>query len=141
MKILVPVDGSETAVRGVSHAIAMARMVREPLEIDLLNVQAPVTFGGIKKHVSREALEAYYQEEGEKAGRTARELLEEAGVPFRLHVLAGQPAETIAQFARDNGSHQVVMGTRGLGVLTGLLLGSVATKIAALVEVPVTLVK
>ena len=32
------------------------------------------------------------------------------------------------------------MGTRGLGSISGLLLGSVATKVLHLVKVPVTLV-
>ncbi|MFN0302201.1 MAG: universal stress protein, partial [Burkholderiales bacterium] len=36
---------------------------------------------------------------------------------------------------------EVVMGTRGLGSVSGLVLGSVATKIIHLVDVPVTLVK
>jgi nucleotide-binding universal stress UspA family protein len=35
----------------------------------------------------------------------------------------------------------VVMGTRGLGAVTGMLLGSVATKVIHLSDVPVLLVK
>jgi nucleotide-binding universal stress UspA family protein len=41
---------------------------------------------------------------------------------------------------------QIIMGTRGLGAggvaaISGLLLGSIATKVLHLVDVPVTLVK
>jgi nucleotide-binding universal stress UspA family protein len=35
----------------------------------------------------------------------------------------------------------IVMGTRGLGPVKGLVLGSVANKVIHLAEVPVTLVK
>jgi len=50
-------------------------------------------------------------------------------------------AETIAEFAVSCGCDQIVMGTRGMGSLEGLLLGSITTKVLHLVRVPVTLVK
>jgi nucleotide-binding universal stress UspA family protein len=50
----------------------------------------------------------------------------------------GSPAETIDRVAREVGAYQIVMGTRGLG---NLFLGSVATKVVRLAQVPVTLVK
>ena len=49
--------------------------------------------------------------------------------------------ETIAQAARDEGIEHIVMGTRGLGSIQGLLLGSVAMKVIHLAEVPITLIK
>ena len=51
------------------------------------------------------------------------------------------PAETVDRVAREVGAHQIVMGTRGLGNLGNLFLGSVATKVVRLTRVPVTLVK
>jgi nucleotide-binding universal stress UspA family protein len=54
---------------------------------------------------------------------------------------AGQVAKTIADVAREEGVGQIVMGTRGLGGVQGLLLGSVATQVIHLAEVPVTLIK
>jgi nucleotide-binding universal stress UspA family protein len=47
----------------------------------------------------------------------------------------------IAQYAKEKGCDQIVMGTRGLGTVQGLLLGSVATKVIHLANVPVMLVK
>ena len=43
--------------------------------------------------------------------------------------------------AREIGAHQIVMGTRGLGSLGNLFLGSVASKVFRLAQVPVILVK
>jgi nucleotide-binding universal stress UspA family protein len=54
---------------------------------------------------------------------------------------AGQTAEAIAQAARDEGIKHIVMGTRGLGSIQGLLLGSVAMKVVHLAEVPIRLLK
>jgi nucleotide-binding universal stress UspA family protein len=47
----------------------------------------------------------------------------------------------IARFARERGCDQILMGTRGLGAIGSLLLGSVATKVIHLADVPVLLVK
>ena len=47
----------------------------------------------------------------------------------------------IADFAREHRVAQVVMGTRGLGTIPGLLMGSVANRVLQVVDCPVTLVK
>jgi nucleotide-binding universal stress UspA family protein len=76
-----------------------------------------------------------------KALKDAIAKSEAAGVGFKTIVRTGQAAETIAQVAREEDIKRVVMGTRGLGRIQGLLLGSVATKVIHLAEVPVTLIK
>jgi nucleotide-binding universal stress UspA family protein len=43
--------------------------------------------------------------------------------------------------AKEHGCAQIVMGTRGLGTVSGMLLGSVATKVIHLADVPVVLLK
>jgi nucleotide-binding universal stress UspA family protein len=58
----------------------------------------------------------------------ARGKLEAAGAVFRTLVRSGQAAETIAQVAREEDIQHIVMGTRGLGHIQGLLLGSVAAR-------------
>ena len=50
-------------------------------------------------------------------------------------------AETIGETARRLQVDTVVMGTRGLGSLSGLLLGSVAHRVVHQVPLPVILVK
>ena len=66
---------------------------------------------------------------------------EAAGIVFKTLVRTGQPAEAIALVAREEDIKHIVMGTRGLGSIQGLLLGSVATKVIHLAEVPITLIK
>lgn len=53
----------------------------------------------------------------------------------------GAAAETIDRVVRELGADQLVTGTRGLGSLGNLFLGSVAAKVVQLADVPVTLVK
>ena len=64
-----------------------------------------------------------------------------ANIAFKPMARSGQVARTIADVAREEDVGQIVMGTRGLGGVQGLLLGSVATQVIHLVEVPVTLIK
>jgi nucleotide-binding universal stress UspA family protein len=140
-KVLVAVDGSENAVRAVDFVLQLAQNSREPLEVQVLNVHPPVTFGDIKKHVGQEALNAYYHDEGAVALATVRQQLDKSSVVHNYHIGVGQVAETIVNYAHEHGCTHIVMGTRGLGAISGIVLGSVATKVINLADVPVTLVK
>lgn len=140
IKLLVPVDGSEHAQRAVEHAIGFAANSKQAVELHLLNVQPSLVSSRAQAVVGREAVETYYREEGEKALAAARARVGQAGVASVHHISIGPVAETIAVYVRDQDCMQVIMGTRGLGSISSLLLGSVATKVLHLVKVPVTLV-
>jgi nucleotide-binding universal stress UspA family protein len=88
-----------------------------------------------------EDIEAYYQDSGQEALRSARERLDQAGQGNVQHVSVGPVGETIAAYAKEKHCSHIVMGTRGLGAVSGMVLGSVATKVIHLTDVPVTLVK
>ena len=49
------------------------------------------------------------------------------------------PAEAIARTAEELGCGMIVLGTRGLGAMAGLLLGSVAQGVLQRVRIPVIL--
>jgi nucleotide-binding universal stress UspA family protein len=72
-----------------------------------------------------------------KAATTCRE----AGVTYVTRSERGPVAATIDRVAREEHIAHIVMGTRGLGGVRGLLLGSVATQLLHLTDLPVTLVK
>jgi nucleotide-binding universal stress UspA family protein len=91
--------------------------------------------------LSQRDLQDYYQEESEKALACAREELQKKGVPFSAEMCVGDMGETIARCARERGCGLIAMGTRGMGSVAKLLLGSVATKVISLADVPVLLVK
>lgn len=107
----------------------------------LLNVQLPVVGVNVKLLVSHEDLEAYYRDESMAALKNAREKLEAAGIRYALHRAVGSPAETIVQYAEQERCEQIVMGTRGLGAVSSLVLGSVANKVVHIANMPVVLVK
>ena len=67
--------------------------------------------------------------------------LQEEGITHKEHTALGNVAEQVSSVARQLQCDTVVMGTRGLGSFTGLLMGSVATRVVHEVPVPVLLVK
>ena len=72
-KILVAIDGSDNAARALQFAITLATGSKGLTELHVLNVQPAITFGGVKKFISQEAIDAYYQEEAEKQMHAARQ--------------------------------------------------------------------
>ncbi|AEE66697.1 universal stress family protein [Bordetella pertussis] len=140
LKILVPVDGSECAVRAVREAIKVANDSKGA-QLHLLNVQLPLISGHAKMFLRHNELQSYYQAEGEAALATVLPVVAESGIPFESEMRTGQYGETIANYAKEKQCDRIVMGTRGLGAVGGLLLGSVARKVIHLADVPITLVK
>jgi nucleotide-binding universal stress UspA family protein len=63
------------------------------------------------------------------------------GVDIRRELLFGSGAESLIAVAETRQCDLIVMGTRGLGALRGLLLGSQAQKVVSLAPCPVLLVK
>jgi nucleotide-binding universal stress UspA family protein len=141
LKVLVPVDGSKDSDRAVAYAIGFVANSKAPVELHVLNVQPPIVSGGVRMFFKHEEIESYYQDSGQESLRTARELLDQAGQSYVQHVSAGQIGETIVAYAKEQRCDHIVMGTRGLGAISGMVLGSVATKVIHLTDVPMTLVK
>ena len=141
LNILVPVDGSDNANRAVLYARQLAQGAGSA-RVHLLNVQTPVQGrAGLSRLITQDMIDEFYLREGQEATDEARKLLDVTGTDYTSHVEFGHVATEIAGYAQDHGCARIVMGTRGLGGIRGLLIGSVATQVLHLVDVPVTLVK
>ena len=141
MKILLPVDGSECALRAVEHLISHSAWFRDFPEIHLLHVHAPIPIGRVQAHVGKETLHAYYLEESQASLLEAQQKIDAAGCAHTTHIHVGQPAEVIAKLAAEQGCDLIVMGTHGRGGIAGLVTGSVANRVLHLASCPVLLVK
>lgn len=140
-RILLPVDGSDNALRAVRHIVEQKDGYQKPFELHLLNVQLPIASGVIKTFISKSQLDDYYRDEGLSALERARAELDAAHVPHQDHVSVGELAATILDYARDKNCDLIVMGTHGHSTFGGALLGSVAARVLHLAVVPVLLVK
>jgi nucleotide-binding universal stress UspA family protein len=135
MKLLVPLDGSPASQHALDHALWFA--VKDPdAVVILLNVQNPETLGLSDIAVRTEAIQG-----SQLVLHTSAQKCQQSGVAHEALAEFGPIAETIERVSREASVDQIIMGTRGLGRLRGLLLGSVATQVVHLTRVPVTLVK
>lgn len=139
-KVLIPVDGSAGSERAVRHVVELSKWIGA-LHVDLINVQTTVDAWEVKRFLSEEEIESVQRALSEEATASVCALLDAAGIAYETHHAVGEVAQTIAEFVENHGYNQIVMGSRGMGSLQGLLLGSTSTKVLHLAHVPVTLVK
>jgi len=141
MKILIPVDGSANAERAVDYVIANAVDMKVAPQICLLNVQWKLASGNVKLFIDQETINDYYREQGTVALANARAKLDASGLAYTYHISVGSPAEAVVQYAQEHQVDQIVMSAHGEATLSSLLLGSVASKVVNLAQMPVLLVK
>ena len=142
LKFLVPVDGSESSNRAVDFLVKKIGWFKDGVEIHLLNVQHMIPYGDrVSSVVGHDRIAQFHQEEGTVALKPARKKLDAARIKYHQHIGVGDAADIICKYAKEKGCDQIVMGTRGLGAVSNLLMGSVATKVLHMAAVPVLLVR
>jgi len=143
-KILIPVDGSE-------HAQKAARWVKNffqdtELEITFLHVSdlpkelMPHSYM-MESIIEPALIEEIIAEKKEKAFNSVKTLFTDTSFKVDFVNQVGNPAEVIAQMAEKEQFDLVVMGSRGLGEIKGILLGSVSDRVAHICKCPVLIVK
>jgi nucleotide-binding universal stress UspA family protein len=129
--ILLAVDGSEYSGKAVKLAAALAKQFGS--EVVVVHVHEH-DIGKAASYLAELAVEATALVDGVVAelkgmGVNASGDLREAR--------AGHAARAVVDAATAHNSEVVVMGSRGLSDLQGILLGSVAHKVIQLAETPV----
>ena len=144
MRILVATDGSPHAKRAAELAARLARELRS-CEVVLVNVGhiPAIAMGG----PGADAMVDYkVLEEGfEKAGRAILEETKSAfhgtDVPLTTQYRRGEPSHEILAAAAEVKANLIVMGSRGLGQIGGLILGSVSERVLHGADLPVVVVR
>lgn len=140
-KLLVPVDNSDNALRALDYAISLARE-NGPVELVIVTAhEAAFDNPRTLAYLPKEKLEKILQEHSEDMLRPAVNRAKAAGVTFTSEILTGSVPQAIVRRAEELGCDGIVMGTRGMGAVGNLMMGSVATKVVHLTKLPVTLVK
>jgi nucleotide-binding universal stress UspA family protein len=140
IRVLIPVDGSESSEHAVKEVIKLAKWLHMT-DVHVLNAQLRILSGQVIMFVGQKAIDQYHQEESEKALKPARKLLDEAGIHYTPHSKVGNAAAIIVKTAQELSCDLIVMGTRGMSPLKNLVLGSTATQVLYCSELPVMLVK
>lgn len=137
-RILLAVDGSEHALHAARVAAELARAMKSE------QLRIVICFDGIPSYLGEPNLEQMVDQKVLKANEVLRQAVESVGeVPAEIHteLIEGDPAEAIIEVAKTRGSNVIVMGSRGLGRLAGLVLGSTSQKVVSHAPCPVLIVR
>ncbi len=137
--ILVPVDGSDHALRALDVACDLAQKYGATLR--LVHAYPPIFTDSTMGGAGIEPLIARRTEAGEAVLARAREHVRDCVLDITTELREAPDAEAILEEADAHHCDLIVMGTRGLGRLTGLLLGSVSQKVVQHAKCPVLLVR
>lgn len=139
-KILAPLDGSDIGEAALPAVEMLA--TKTGASVSLLRVMAPLgtVEAGILGSDMRRFVEAM-RDACEKYLRKVAQRLGEKGVKTTYEVIAGDPANGIIEYAKDNKVSLIAMSTHGRSGVARWVLGSVADKVLHESRVPMWLVR
>ena len=140
MKILVPIDGSKYSKKAMAKAKEFGSEIKA--EIKLLHVVNPEI--SIRNMHNRD----FHEEINRSTMQHSKEILDEALDFFSDYNgkvtatnIRGDTTETIIKTAETEDYDLVIMGSRGAGVFSRALLGSVSNKVLHHIKTSVMIIK
>lgn len=142
--IVVPVDGSANSKLAVEHAVSIAKgSGAEIIAVHVANIvsaissfdQTPISGGYVSEQLAEDM-----EQTGKKVLHEVSELIPE-GVTVKSVFEVGSPGPAVLSVAKKYNADLIVMGSRGLGLLKGIFLGSVSSYVTSHATCPVLIVK
>jgi nucleotide-binding universal stress UspA family protein len=144
--ILVGMDGSEDSFQALRFLLSLPLARRTKLR--LLSVVEPIRYpssapGAVRGHLIRMLKETESERRGQLEGvlEKAASQLGSSLTRVTRSTPTGDPADVIVAAATAHDANLIVVGARGLGGMTRLLLGSVSEKVLQYARCPVLIVK
>ena len=137
-RILLALDGSDHALHAATLAGNLARS-EKAISLHILTVYDSVP--GYLGQKEQQNLIAAHMKESERILAEGLARIGVLGAKVETEILSGSPAEIIVEVAKERKADVVVMGSRGLGRLAGMLLGSQSQKVATHAPCPVLIVR
>jgi len=134
--IVIATDGSDASQEAVREGLELAAQLGAAATV--VTVRQPISFLGApyeQKELSRQLASA------RAALERARAEAEPRGLEVSYEILEGEPATEIMRIAQVREADLVVVGSRGLGAVTGTLLGSVSRAVVRAADRPILVVK
>lgn len=142
-KILVPVDGSETAWRALNNALEIGKKFES--EILVVNVIQPYNNAALLAvpldHATINQGNSELEKVGDKVLELAKEMVGSYPHKVEYDMEVGHPSERIIALSKKVEADAIVLGSRGLSGIAEFFLGSVSSKVSQYATVPVLIVK
>ena len=135
--ILVPVDGSDHAEKALNYALEMAE--KHDAKVEILTVINEVKMAPDWAREYSEKL----REQGEEVLNStfSKAVKQKPGIEISKCIAEGYVSEEILKCAEKGHHDLIVMGSRGMGLVRGLVLGSVSSRVVNQAKIPVLIVK
>lgn len=140
--ILVPIDGSDTADRGLDESLKLARI--EDARVHVLHVRHALSLGSAHDTAEGWAVVVLHQEQQLE---TIRQRLMRRGTQSRVDLrclIQEEGSSSVADIILDTAAlvdaDLIVMGTHGHSVIRRLVVGSVTDTVLRSARIPVLLV-
>lgn len=136
-EILVAVDGSDHGINAATMAGNLARMTQARVWVLVAYDPLPTYMGdsNLQEIISARMNHA------EAIMQTALKAIGEVPGKLNREILEGPAAEAVLSVAETRGVDLIIMGTRGLGRLASIVMGSQSQKVVAQAACPVLLVR
>ena len=137
-RILLAVDGSEHAFRAAKVAAEMAHCMKSA------ELRVVVAFETVPSYLGEPNLQAAINvrmNEAQAITKKAVEIVGNSHIEVHTEIMEGSAAEVILEVATTRESDVIIMGSRGLGRLAGLLLGSTSQKVVSHAPCPLLIVR
>jgi len=141
MKVLLAVDGSENSLRAAGYAANLAELIQD-CKITIIHVDSLISMvktRGVNLPVDFNDL---FDPAVKKGLDKIKKIFSDRKIPYDTKVLEDYDiAEAICEYAKFYNYDLIIMGSRGLGGIKGLIMGSVSNKVLHLAPCPVTIVR
>jgi len=134
--ILVALDGSKNSIRALRNAIQFAKQADASIT-GIFVIQSFPSEMGVIRIMVRKAMSKHYK----RFMPIAKTMCTKKGVEFLDVIENGEEGKTIVSFANKNNFDLIVIGSRGMGTLGKLFLGSTSNYVANSSKIPVMIVK
>jgi nucleotide-binding universal stress UspA family protein len=141
MKILLPVDGSKSALNAAKYVGKLAKNLRSQCTVTLISVHDDIGLGHVKQFVATSVINDYLCEVSQKELKPAQKVLDAAGIKHNMVIKRGNVAGEIIAIANKEKFDLIVMGSKGRTGIVDALMGSIAQKVSNAAKQPVLLVK
>jgi len=135
-KILVPLDGSKNSLRGLDNAISIARACQATITGICILPVYPRNLADVVIPIF-----THPEKKAKKFLADAKKRAAQKGILFKSKIIWGSPTCEIQEMADSKKFDLIVIGSRGMGSLKELFLGSVSNAIVHKSKIPVMVVK
>ena len=126
-KILVAVDGSDVSYRALDAALFLSEKLGSKITAIHVIENVPTVYIQSQKLLD-ELLEAR-KNESQKILDECSSIATKKGIVISTTLLEGNPASTITEFSQSEKYEVIIIGSRGIGAIQELVLGSVSSKV------------